>query len=205
MSRAGINPFTASLRFLLNRVGKLDVTGKEHLESPRGKVIVCNHMGWLDPLWVGCAALPLKVHQMAKKELFENRLSAWFVRSGGGFPVDRARPAPSTLKHAISLVSQGELLLIFPTGTRSKEDAEMRKGAAFIAARAGAEIVPASYVGPERIAFGDVICRPAVRVSFGSPIRPTLDDLRESAKTHLLLQEMERRMALLRSASLGRA
>lgn len=197
-AREGRTLFTRSLGLLLRRVGKLEIQGKEHLATPGGKVIVCNHVGWLDPLWVGSAALPLKIHQMAKKELFDNPLSGWFVRSGGGFPVDRTRPAPSTLKHAISLVAQGQLLLIFPTGTRSQDDAEIRKGAAFIAARAKSVIVPAAYVGPNKVKPMDFIRRPVVQVSFGQPFSPVHEDYMGAGGTTRLLREMEQRMAMLR-------
>lgn len=90
------------------------VSGTEHLDGAEGKVVVCNHVGWADPLWVGYSALPHTLHQMAKKELFDNPVIGWFVRSGGGFPIDRGRPSAATIKQVISLVQQGKHVLIFP-------------------------------------------------------------------------------------------
>src|ERR1019366_6190235 len=125
--------FASVLKSLMSLIGKVTVTGSEHLEGPVGKIVVCIHVGWVDPLWIGYAVLPRTLHQMAKKELFDNPISGWFVRSGGGFPVDRARPSTAAIKHVVSLVEQGNLVLIFPVGTRNQENADAKRGAATIA------------------------------------------------------------------------
>lgn len=140
--------FIRILKFLLSRFGKVTVKGAEHLSGSGGKVVVCNHVGWADPLWVGYSALPQTLHQMAKKELFENRIVGRFVKSGGGFPIDRKRPSSATIKQVISLVQQGKLFLIFPNGTRSRDQSEAKRGAATIALHAKGQIVPACFEGP---------------------------------------------------------
>jgi 1-acyl-sn-glycerol-3-phosphate acyltransferase len=149
---------------------RVEVQGLHHLDGAAGMVVVCNHVGWADPLWVGYAAFPRTLHQMAKKELFDIPGVAWFVRSGGGFPVDRGRPTPATIRHAIALVQSGELLLIFPAGTRGQEDADSKRGAATIALRAGAPIVPAAFHGPDALRLSDLWRRPRIRVVFGAPL-----------------------------------
>jgi 1-acyl-sn-glycerol-3-phosphate acyltransferase len=162
--------FIRVLHALMGWVGRVEVSGIEHLGGSGGMVVVCNHVGWADPLWVGYAAFPHVLHQMAKKELFAIPGVAWFVRSGGGFPVDRGRPTPATIKHAIGLVERGELLLIFPAGTRSREDGDSKRGAATIALRAGVPIVPAHYDGPDGMRLSHLWRRPRIRVRFGNPI-----------------------------------
>lgn len=162
--------FIRILRALMSRLGRVSVSGAEHLEGASGKIVVCNHVGWVDPLWMGYAALPRTLHQMAKKELFSNPVSAWFVRSGGGFPVDRGRPSAATIKHTMALLEQGELVLIFPGGTRSSGDISARRGAATIALRSKAQIVPAHYDGPPDFRFGHLLRRPQIRITFGAPI-----------------------------------
>lgn len=170
----GISPKTSffihMLKALLSRLGKVEVSGIEHLDGHAGKIVVCNHMGWADPLWVGYAALPHTLHQMAKKELFKNPVVGWFVRSGGGFPIDRSRPSSATIKQVISLVEQGKLVLIFPKGTRTHDQVEAKRGAATIALHAKAQIVPAHYEGPKQIRFIYLFRRPTIRVTFGTPI-----------------------------------
>ncbi|MGE8450832.1 MAG: lysophospholipid acyltransferase family protein [Pseudomonadales bacterium] len=165
--------FLRVLKCLLSVVGKVTVTGAEHLGSPVGKVIVCNHVGWMDPLWIGYAVLPRTLHQMAKKELFDNPISSWFVRSGGGFPVERGRPSASSIKHAVSLVEQGDLVLVFPGGTRSSDNVDAKRGAATIAVRAKGQIVPAHYDGPDRFRLVHLLRRPVIRITFGAPLVTT--------------------------------
>lgn len=162
--------FIRTLKLVMSRFGKVKVIGAGNLDSPVGKVVVCNHVGWADPLWMGYAVLPRTLNQMAKKELFDNPVSRWFVRSGGGFPVDRGRPSAATFKHAISLVEQGKLVLIFPVGTRVRENTEAKRGAATIALHAKGEIVPAYYDGPERLSLFHLLRRPEIQITFGSPI-----------------------------------
>lgn len=189
--------FIRMLRFILSRVGRVSVNGVEHLAGTRGKIVVCNHVGWVDPLWMGYAVLPRTLHQMAKKELFENRLSAWFVRSGGGFPVDRGRPSAATIKHTIGLLEQGELVLIFPGGTRSQSGVGARRGAAMIALHAGAEVVPAHYDGPDRIRFTDLFRRPRIRITFGAPIVLPAESEADKAAAIRLTTELEEAMKAL--------
>lgn len=154
----------------MSRLGKVTVNGAENLDGPEGKVVVCNHAGWADPLWMGYATLPRTLHQMAKKELFANPISAWFVKSGGGFPVDRSRPSAATIKYAVSLVAQGKLVLIFPVGTRGRENGDAKRGAATIALHGKGLIIPAHYSGPDRFRLVHLLRRPIIRISFGPPI-----------------------------------
>ena len=184
--------FIRLLRALLSRFGKVTVCGAEHLDGPEGKVVVCNHVGWADPLWVGYSALPRTLHQMAKKELFDNRVIGWFVRSGGGFPIDRSRPSAATIKQVISLVQAGKIVLIFPQGTRTRGQAEAKRGAATIALHAKARIVPALYEGPEQIRFTHLFRRPSIRVSFGTPIDISAHALTDKEETIRLTAEIDR-------------
>jgi 1-acyl-sn-glycerol-3-phosphate acyltransferase len=186
--------FIRLLRSLMSRFGNVTVTGTEHLGGPLGKVIVCNHVGWADPLWVGYAVLPRTLHQMAKKELFDHPLSAWFVRSGGGFPVDRGSPSTATIKHTVSLVEGGGLVLIFPMGTRNQDNADAKRGAATIALRARGEIVPAHYEGPDSIRLKHLFRRPAIRITFGPAVAMPKDAAPNKATALQLTDELDRAM-----------
>jgi len=189
--------FIRVLKTLMSRLGRVTVTGAEHLDGPLGKIVVCNHVGWVDPLWMGYAILPRTLHQMAKKELFDNRLSAWFVRSGGGFPVDRSRTSAATIKHVVSLVEQGSLILIFPGGTRNRDNAEAKRGAATIALRGKGQIVPAHYSGPDRFRLGHLLRRPAIHVTFGPPIGAPADMPVNKATALQLTDELDQAMRVL--------
>jgi len=194
----GPSRFIRGLHWLMTFLARVEVQGAEHLDTPGGKVVVCNHVGWVDPLWVGYAAYPRILHQMAKKELFAIPLVGWFVRSGGGFPVDRGRPTPATIKHAIALVAGGGHLLIFPAGTRTqRDDADNKRGAATIALKSGAQIIPAHYDGPDRFRLVHLLRRPMIRVSFGAPI--------ETAAFNAAGREGARRLTLAMTAAMQAA
>ncbi len=90
--------FIRLLKHLLSRFGKVTVSGAEYLDDDDGAIVVCNHVGWADPLWLGYATLPRTLYQMAKKELFENPVMGWLVRQGGGFPIDRTRTVAATIR-----------------------------------------------------------------------------------------------------------
>ena len=63
-----------------------------------GKLVVCNHIGWADPIWLAYAAHPRMLHQMAKEQLFQRPWVGRLLRSLGAFPVNRGKPSASTLK-----------------------------------------------------------------------------------------------------------
>ncbi len=189
--------FIRVLKVLLSRFGRVIVRGAEHLDGLEGRIVVCNHVGWADPLWVGYAALPHILLQMAKKELFNNPFVGWFVRSGGGIPIDRNRPSATTIKQLISLVQVGNPVLIFPKGTRSRDQIEAKRGAATIALHANAMIVPAHYAGPEHIRLSHLFRRPDICVTFGVPIIPSVDVRADKEAAMKLTAQLDDAMSAL--------
>ena len=82
---------------------------------------------------------------MAKYELFLVPLLGRVIAFGGGFPVKRAVQDMEAYETAIRLLREGELLLVFPEGTRNRDgSARPQLGAARLAIEAGAAIVPVS-------------------------------------------------------------
>ena len=106
---------------------------------------------------------------MSKRELFDSPVSRWFLEQGGSIPIDRAEPSPSTIKSAVDLLKNGELLLIFPAGTR-QENSQFKRGAATIALHAQVPIVPALYEGPKTMQMTHFLGRPRISVTFGQLI-----------------------------------
>ena len=111
----------------------------------RGKaVLVSNHVALKDPVMIAFVC-PRVVHFMAKQELFEKPLPRFLLRWGFlTFPVNRKHADMVSLKKAMALLDKGKVFGIFPEGRRSVtgELDEFEKGAAFLALRCNAPIIP---------------------------------------------------------------
>lgn len=188
------------LKILFERVGKPEVVNRpEFLQFGRtGAVIVCNHVGWADSLWVAYAVYPRQLHYMSKEELFNSMLSRWVLTRSGSVPIDRSDPSPSSIKSAIEMLKRGEIILIFPSGTRSEEDTAFKRGAATIALRARVPLVPAYFDGPKQMQVAHLLRRPPIRVTFGSPI-PTAGLPLEKGTTINLTRQLQVAIGALRS------
>jgi 1-acyl-sn-glycerol-3-phosphate acyltransferase len=151
------------------------VEGAQH-EPPAGPVVVVsNHLSDLDPLVVG-AALRRRVAFMAKEELFRHPLVRWWVTACGAFPVRRGAPDRRALRTALEVLSRGGMLVMFPEGTRGR-DRTLRPpepGAAMLALRTGAAILPVALLGTDEALPRDArrLRRAAIRVRIGPPLPP---------------------------------
>lgn len=102
---------------LISRLYKLEVVGQENIPAD-GAIVAANHTAMMDVLVLSVAMGGRQVRFMAKKELFRIPLVSSLIRSLGAFPVDRAGADVGSIKTAIGLIENGELLGIFPQGTR---------------------------------------------------------------------------------------
>ncbi|MEP6774988.1 MAG: lysophospholipid acyltransferase family protein, partial [Chloroflexota bacterium] len=129
----------------------LKISGLKNVPKRGPAIIVCNHLSMVDPFVVGFAA-HRPVSFMAKEELFSVPVVGFLIRKVGAFPVDRSRRDPSSMRVALSVLKDGDLLGMFPEGTRSTtgEMLEMRTGAIRIASRTRTPIIPASVINTDR-------------------------------------------------------
>lgn len=187
------------LKILFDRIGKPQIIHRPPVLEfgGAGAVIACNHVGWADSLWMAYAVYPRQLRYMSKEELFGSTLARWVLLQGGSIPIDRADPSPSSIKTAVDILQNGEIILIFPSGTRKTENAVFKRGAATVALHARVPLVPAFYEGPKHMQVGHVMHRPSIRVTFGTPI-PTLDLLPGKATTFALTHQLEGAIAKLR-------
>ena len=138
------------LKVLFDRIGKPEIICRppELQLGGTGAVIACNHVGWADSLWMAYAVYPRQLRYMSKEELFDSPLARWVLQQGGSIPIDRADPSPGSIKTAVEILQNGEILLIFPSGSRKTESIAFKRGAATIALHARVPLVPAFYEGP---------------------------------------------------------
>lgn len=160
------------LKVLFERLGKPEVINRpDVLRSGRsGAVIACNHVDWSDSLWIAYAVYPRRLRYMSKQELFNSELAKWVLEHGGSMPIDRAGPSPSSIKTAVDVLERGDIILMFPSGTRGGDDLPFKRGAATVALHARVPLVPAFYQGPKHMKFKHLVQRPQVHVTFGRPI-----------------------------------
>jgi 1-acyl-sn-glycerol-3-phosphate acyltransferase len=149
---------------------RLQVRGLEHVPEG-GFVLAANHTSNFDPWPLGTPFLPRRqLRFMAKAELF-NPVLAPILRAGGAFKVRRGEGDVEAMRTAVELVREGEIVVMFPEGTRQqkglvkKHTARPHTGAARIALAADAPLVPAAIAGTERL-----LRLGPLRVAYGPPI-----------------------------------
>ncbi|MFC7685989.1 lysophospholipid acyltransferase family protein [Ureibacillus sp. GCM10028918] len=170
--------------FLKFNGSKAKIFGKEHLPKEGGFVIACTHNGYVDILNLGVSLLPRHIHFMAKKQLFDMKVLGPLVSNLNAFPVDRENPGPSVIKIPRQLIKEGKIVGIFPSGTRSQENMELKQGAITIAQLSKGQIVPAAYIGPRNV--GEVMKRQKGYLIFGEPfIVGAGKEARDEAAQHL--------------------
>jgi len=130
------------------------IEGMENIPESGAAIVAGNHLSFSDH-FVMPAILPRRITFLAKAEYFtgpglRGRLVAAFFRGVGQIPVDRSGgKASSAIDAALKVLARGELLGIYPEGTRSHDGRlyRGRTGVAVMALRAGAPVVPCAMVG----------------------------------------------------------
>lgn len=151
---------------------RFKVEGREHLPMKGGAVVACNHNYGPDFILLAMAS-PRELSFMAKAEAFRwNPFLAAILRAGGVFPVKRGQGDTVAIERAVELAMEGNLIAMFPEGTRSKNGALMRgrTGAARIALAAEVPIVPAVVLNSAQVFGRRGWRRPLVTVRFGEPV-----------------------------------
>jgi 1-acyl-sn-glycerol-3-phosphate acyltransferase len=158
---------------------RFDITGTEHVPATGGAVMAINHTGYLDFTFAGVTVLPRKrlVRFMAKKEVFDHKVSGPLMRGMHHIPVDRASGAES-YQAAVKALAGGEIVGVFPEATISQsfDLKEFKSGAARMAMEAGVPILPCLIWGSQRIFTKnrkrDLRRGAHVRIVIGEPFLP---------------------------------
>lgn len=158
------------LHYFFKVIFRCKIIGADNIPSHGGAIIAANHVSLFDPPVVG-TAFARPIHFMAKEELFAIPVLKWIFTKLKAFPVRRATADRTAIRHAITLLNNGELLGLFPEGTRSKTGklGKPETGLAMIALKSGAPVVPTAIIGTNKV-WKDGFLLPRFIVKFGNPI-----------------------------------
>jgi 1-acyl-sn-glycerol-3-phosphate acyltransferase len=176
-------------RFCFGVLGRLDVTGRESVPPFGPVILIANHLSNNDaPVLV--STMSRRLNFIAKQELFGNPFSRFLLREFGVHPFDRSGGSVDIIKLALRLLAQDHTVVLFPEGSRSP-DHSMQKGlpgAAYIAIKSQATILPVGIVGTEKFSSRRMMVPFArIGVNIGQPF--TLPSI-EGRPSHEVLQSM---------------
>jgi 1-acyl-sn-glycerol-3-phosphate acyltransferase len=162
--------------WITTRPFRLRASGIENVPRRGGVVLASQHRSNWDTFAIGVPLRFRRLRPMSKIELYRNPIMGWIVTQGGGFPVDRGKTDTAAVATAIALLRSGELLCMYPEGTRNRTGkARVHTGAARLALESGADLVPVAHSGTDEARLWPPRF-PQFRVAYGPPIE--LDDLR---------------------------
>jgi 1-acyl-sn-glycerol-3-phosphate acyltransferase len=144
------------VRWILTNGSKLlwrvEVVGIERVPTTGGFVVAPSHRSMMD---IPLAAIVTKrrLRFMGKVSVFEIPVLGWLFSTMGGFPVARDGTDRKAVRDSITMLEAGEVLCVFPEGTRQNgpKIQPLQPGAAYLALRSGAPILPVAIAGSEEI------------------------------------------------------
>jgi 1-acyl-sn-glycerol-3-phosphate acyltransferase len=151
------------------------VQGAELVPTDGPLILAPVHRSFID-FWVASEAVRGRpLHYMTKDTLWENRILAKLIPKLGGFPVHREAADRESLRLAQAVLEAGEVLVLFPEGTRRSGPIveDLHEGVAFLSARTGAPIVPLGIGGSASVMpKGTLLPRPhRIDLVVGEPIK----------------------------------
>jgi 1-acyl-sn-glycerol-3-phosphate acyltransferase len=180
--------WTHLLRFVLVVLTRWEAKGRERVPLSGPLIVVSNHLSNGDPPILASGVLRRRIRYMAKIELFRLWPVRFVMTLYGAFPVRRFEADVAALLNAERILKRGEVLGMFPEGTRSRERVLGRPhpGTAMIALRSGATILPCAITGTEVLSTPwKLLRRPPITVTVGEPMavaqvrRPTEQQVSE--------------------------
>ncbi len=122
--------------------------GNEQVPTTGGALVCSNHQSFLDPVLVG-AITQRRINYLARQNLFDSRWFGGLIRWYDAIPVQRDGMSIGGLKETLRRLKRGELVLVFPEGTRTSngEVAPLRAGFCVLARRAAVPLVSVGIEG----------------------------------------------------------
>lgn len=131
---------------------KVDYRELESIPLTGPAIVVMNHVNFLEVPLVSSLLFPRPCVGLVKKETNNNPLFAFLGTIWGAILIDRDTTDLKAMNKAIESILAGNILLMAPEGTRSRDGIlrEARHGITLLAARTGAPVIPLGHTGGER-------------------------------------------------------
>jgi 1-acyl-sn-glycerol-3-phosphate acyltransferase len=151
--------------------GRVRLRGAGHLPAAGPAIVVANHPSDVDPILLG-ATLPRTLHFLADVVQFRRGFVGPVIEHLAAIPIHKGEPDRAALEKTLALLSAGQVVVLFAEGDlyRQEDPVAFRAGAAFLAARSGAPVVPVAICGAERLWSNGRLRWPWIYVNIGAPL-----------------------------------
>lgn len=181
-------------RLLAVALFRIRVSGREHVPAEGAALVLSNHQSHFDPVLIGLAC-DRRLNYLARQSLFRFPPFRWLIQSLDAIPIHRDGLGLEGLKETLRRLKRGEMVLIFPEGTRTRsgEMGRFKPGFSALAKRADVWLAPVAIDGafdawPARRRFPGVS---TIYIQFGEPISGAEAQRYEERE---LVAEVERRI-----------
>lgn len=161
--------------------------GREHIPATGGALVCSNHQSYLDPVLIGLAC-DRRLNYLARDTLFRSKAFGWLIRWYDAIPIQRDGFGLSGIKETLKRLKRGEMVLIFPEGTRTRSGqiGPLKPGFCSLARRGKVSLLPVSIVGAfEAWPRGRKLPgRSRIQIQFGAAITP--DEIAEMTDDELI-------------------
>lgn len=180
MARRPDHRLTRGMLALVSRLvfrfyGRWQVIGLENVPATGGVLLAANHASYADPPLAWAALYPRrKMWGVGKAELWNSPLLAYLIDSIGTIPVQRGVGDRALFKRVLALLAQGEVVGLFPEGTRSPDGQLLpgQPGVGLMVQKSGAPVVPTAIIGTQIMlpVHATRLKRARLKVVFGPPM-----------------------------------
>ena len=141
----------ALIRFVINLVTDVEISGREHLPPKGGFVVATNHLGILDAALAYYVLDQWDLFVPVAEKWEESAILRWLGKHLNAIFIDRFNPDLKAMREMIKRMEEGQTLVIAPEGTRARDEkmAQGKPGVAYLASKMGWTILPVAIMGTE--------------------------------------------------------